>query len=142
MDVSETIRIEALVLRADGFEEAAAEEWEALRVEAGADKVWLSPFLRLSRKRFIRAVNRKEAGRADEALWQFSSFGEDTVFDLADLALAPYHPAEILDETGGRAGGRRDDRDSIKPWREADPAFGPLISRARERLRVRSGATD
>ncbi len=119
---------------------AGAEEEQALDLlsqqngHAWYNVLFASPFVSLSRDRFVRAELLRAAGRYDEALRLYGSFGENSVYDLIFHAPSYLARAQIYDQLGDAAMAADNYRRFIDLWADADVELQPRVDGARERL--------
>jgi hypothetical protein len=82
----------------------------------------------------VRAELLHELGRDDEALRWYSTFGENSVYDLVYLAPSIYRQGQIYDGRGEKALAAERYSRFLELWRNCDTEFRPLTSDASLRL--------
>ena len=112
----------------------ALSELEATRREAWYLLSTASGFYSQALSRYTRAVALQEAGRYEEALIWFGSFGAHTVYSLPYLAPSHLWRARILDELERPAEASHHYQRFLELWAGADPELEPLVEEAKARL--------
>ncbi|HYA51737.1 MAG TPA: tetratricopeptide repeat protein, partial [Streptosporangiaceae bacterium] len=131
-DLAEGIRAE-LALRQERSAEALRAV-ERMKFVLSYEPRIFSPFLSVGRERFLRAAVLEQAGRLDEALSWYDSFGENSVFDAIYIGPAHLHHARILERLGRPREAADHYARFTELWQNADPEFQPMVREARERL--------
>jgi tetratricopeptide (TPR) repeat protein len=93
-----------------------------------------SPYYAASLERWTLAELLREAGRFDEALHWYSTFGEIGVADEAFVVPAVFRKAQILDGRGERDEALRLYRLVVELWCDADPQLLAWIGAAPLRI--------
>lgn len=93
-----------------------------------------SPFVSQCRDRFLRAQLLQRAGRYEEALRLFSSFGQSGLYDAIFESPSHLHRAEIYEAIGDPSSAAEHYRRAIGLWESADPELQLTIQGARQRL--------
>ena len=122
-------------------------ELEAALREMGDPQVWVnyqdilgSPFFSLSYERYVRAETLAGLGRLEEAIRQFSSFGELSYWDLVFQAPSHFRRAELYEELGRDGEAAEQYRRFLALWRQPDPDLRSWVERAEARLSTLSAA--
>ena len=95
---------------------------------------WTSGFVSQSYERYVRAELLHELGRDDEAVRWYSTFEENSPYDLVYLAPSLYRRAQIYDHRGSKALAAAAYGRFLGLWKDADPQFRPMMDNARQRL--------
>lgn len=127
-----TIRVEVERLRS-GPEVALALQ-ETHELGTSVERALSSSFYTHGHARFVRAEMLHAAGRQDEALTWFDTFGDMSAQDVIYMAPARLGRAEILRDRGDAAGSAVNYRRFIELWRDCDPAFAPRVEEATSSL--------
>ncbi len=135
----ELARDQALSVRAyvawnDGRAARMLKKLEGARLTGLFELTISSPFFSQAFERFQRAQLLEAEGRVDDALCWYSSFAEQSVFDLVYLGPAHLRSAELLERLGRRQEAAHYYERFIELWRECDPEFRPRVAAAEERL--------
>lgn len=108
------------------LEQSRVHQWFGLAVT--------SPFQSQAPDRYLRAELLQAAGRHEEALGWYASFGEHGLHDLAYLAPALFHRGELYEQLGNSREAIRQYTLFTEMWRDADPELQPLVQQARARM--------
>ncbi len=117
-----------------GDDEAALAHLEEIELESWYQFVVASPFVALSRERFLMAMLLEKAGRIEEALMWYGTFKDSGPHDRMYLAPSHLQRARIHEGLGNHETAGDHYRVFIELWRNADPEFQPLVEEARARL--------
>jgi tetratricopeptide (TPR) repeat protein len=98
-----------------------------------------SPFIAITRERFVLAQVLEREGKRDDALRWYNSFSQTNIYDLIYLAPARLARARMLEKLGQPAEAANQYRGVIALWKDADPELQPMVSEARGRLSALSG---
>ncbi len=112
----------------------ALSELEATRREAWYLLSTASGFYSQALSRYTRALALQEAGRYEEALIWFGSFGAHTVYSLPYLAPSHLWRARILEELERPAEASHHYQRFLELWAGADPELEPLVEEAKAGL--------
>ena len=123
-------------LRRAGDPDGALAALEAAEFGWAYQDAYASPYYAASLERWMRAELLREAGRLDEALTWYSTFGEIGVADEAFFVPAAFRRATILEERGETGEAIELYRLVMDIWNDADPALRVWTERARERVAV------
>ena len=107
---------------------------QALKLETRVGLIGSSPFYARSFERYRFAQLLEELGRDEDATRWYSSFADNSIFDLAYLAPSHFRRGEIAERAGAREIAAEHYRRVVGLWSSADPALRPLVDSARERL--------
>ena len=99
------------------------------------DNIGYSPFMGMRHERFLRGDALNGAGRLDEAYAWFSSFSEHSPWGRLYEAPSHLRRAQIAERLGRKADAVRHYTRFVALWKDADPEFQPMVTKARERLR-------
>lgn len=124
--------LRAAALRAAGRPEEALRALDRARTPPRYENALTSPFYQLSRERYLRALLLEETGRTEEALRLYSTFPR-SVHELPYLAPSHLRRAAIHDRRGRAGLAVKHYRRVLELWKDAGPAFRPLVERARRR---------
>lgn len=103
-------------------------------VRATAQEAALSPIFSGPDLRYLYALHVDEGGRHRLALRLLRSLEEGSIADLTLAGPARVAAAEIHEQLGERADAESLYRSALELWAGADPAYRPLIDRARDGL--------
>ena len=95
---------------------------------------WTSGIVSQAYERFVRAELLHEVGRDDEALRWYSTFAENSPYDLVYLAPSLYRQAQIYDTRGQNALASERYRQFVELWKDCDPQLQPLTTNAKARI--------
>jgi tetratricopeptide (TPR) repeat protein len=112
----------------------ALQALEGVRMEVWYQFMTTSAFYSEARERYLRGQALEALGRFEDALPWYSSFAENSVYDLAYVAPGEMRQAEIDEKLGRQAEAVRHYRRFVELWQDADPEFQPMLQRARDRL--------
>jgi tetratricopeptide (TPR) repeat protein len=120
-------RIEALRL----LEQGAVNQWFGLAVT--------SPLQSQAPERYLRAELLQAAGRLEEAIGWYASFGEHGLHDLVYLAPSLFRRGELYEALGKPVEAMIHYARFAEMWQDADPELQPVVQQARNRIaRLRS----
>lgn len=120
-------RIEALRL----LEQGAVNQWFGLAVT--------SPLQSQAPERYLRAELLQAAGRLEEAIGWYASFGEHGLHDLVYLAPSLFRRGELYEASGKPVEAMIHYTRFAEMWQDADPELQPMVQQARNRIaRLRS----
>jgi hypothetical protein len=112
-----------------------------MRLEVPLELASVSPFYSLARERFIRAGQLESAGRTAEAVGWYDALADNSLYDLAYLAPAQLHHAQIADRAGQTAQAALHYQRFVSLWNDCDPELRPAVTDARRRLAQLRAAT-
>jgi tetratricopeptide (TPR) repeat protein len=132
--LQDSLRAERLL--AEGADAEALASLESARFGWAYQDAYSSPFYAASFDRWTRAELLRRAGRADEALQWYSTFGEIGVADEAFVVPATLRRAQILDQRGETGEALRLYRQVVALWSDADPELRGWIGEAEGRIAI------
>jgi tetratricopeptide (TPR) repeat protein len=119
---------------AAGDIDGALVQLEAVELESWYQLVVVSPFVAMSRERFLLATLLEEAGRTDEALMWYGSFEHSSPHDRMYVAPSHLRRGRIHQRLGNHEIAADHYRAFIDLWRDADPEFQSMVEEAQARL--------
>jgi tetratricopeptide (TPR) repeat protein len=129
---AQTIRAEVAGLRSGPAEALAV--WEAQELGTSVERALSSSFFAHGHARFARAEILRAAGRDDEALAWYRTFGDISIHDAIYLAPAQLRQAEIFRDRGDPERAVQHYRRFLDLWRDCDPILQPLTEAATRAL--------
>jgi serine/threonine protein kinase/tetratricopeptide (TPR) repeat protein len=108
--------------------------WEAHELGTSVERALSSSFYAHGHARFARAGALRAAGRDDDALAWFGTFGDLGMQDAVYLAPAYLHRAEICRDRGDTSQAVRCYRQFLDLWQDCDPVLQPVAESARQAL--------
>ena len=113
---------------------------EAFEPAGWYERTFVSPFYAGAMGRMLRAELLFNAGRLEESLGWYRGLTENSTRELVFLGPSLLRQAEILERLGRGADAVPLLERFLQLWSEADPAFQPMVTEARDRLAMVQGA--
>lgn len=131
-----TSALGAMLAAHRGQRDAAIRMLDSAFARRPVDHSIMSVFVALPEERLALADWLAAAGRTADAIGWLDGIGEGTIYDLALVAPASLEQGQLLEQQGDRSGARVAYQRVVNLYREADPEFRSLATRATERLRA------